>query len=528
MKKFYFKTLLATLLLLCSTVVTAQTLNDWTSTNTAHGSTSSFTYYLDSNCKKITFDWSVSSEGGYDWLIVTIDGTEVLKKSGSAFGTYTHTFTTTNRHTLVVKYTKDSNNSSGKDQAKIYNIKYALGGKCGYNVTWLLFDGTLTIEGTGAMLDYSFDSEGWEYDAPWRGYSLKNAIIDNGITYIGNNIFTNCTSLTSITIPNSVTSIGSSAFKGCTGLTSITIPNSVTSIGYSAFNGCTRLTSITIPNSVTTIKSDAFYNTAWYNNQPDGVVYANKVLYNYKGTMPENTSITIKEGTLVIVEYAFSSCTGLTSITIPNSVTSIGDHAFYNCTNLKTVYNNSSLNITIGSYNHGHVAYYADIVVTSDDDIQNNFIFRTTDDKHILIGYTGSDSTITLPENFNNHIYTIGSYAFSGSSSLTSIIIPESVEEIAANAFNGCTSLTEIYSMAEVPAVIDETSFPNYSATLYVPAGAKRLYKITTGWSNFTNIVEMEPTEEPEEERLEGDVDGDGSVDIADITRLVEIILNGK
>ena len=81
--------------------------------------------------------------------------------------------------------------------------------------------------------------------------------------------------------------------------------------------------------------------------------------------------------------------------------------------------------------------------------------------------------------------------------------------------------------MAEVPAAIAETSFPNYSATLYVPAGAKRWYKITDGWSNFTNIVEMEPTEEPEVERLDGDVDGDGVVNIADITRLVEIILNG-
>ena len=77
---------------------------------------------------------------------------------------------------------------------------------------------------------------------------------------IGQNAFSVCSRLTSITIPNSVTSIGSSAFSGCSGLTSITIPNSVTSIGQKAFKGCSRLTSITIGNSVTSIGNYAFKN----------------------------------------------------------------------------------------------------------------------------------------------------------------------------------------------------------------------------------------------------------------------------
>ena len=91
------------------------------------------------------------------------------------------------------------------------------------------------------------------------------------VTSIGYDAFSGCTGLTSVTISNSVTSIGGAAFQGCTGLTSITIPNSVTSIGSSVFVSCTRLTSITIPNSVTSIGYDAFYNTPWYENQPDGV-----------------------------------------------------------------------------------------------------------------------------------------------------------------------------------------------------------------------------------------------------------------
>ena len=167
----------------------------------------------------------------------------------------------------------------------------------------------------------------------------KNSIIptDGSVTSIGSSAFRGCTGLTSITIPNSVTSIGEDAFYGCTGLTNITIPDSVTSIGRYAFMNCTGLTNITIPDSVTSIGDRAFYDTTWYNNQPDGLVYAGKVAYKYKGTMPSNTSIVLKEGTLGITDYAFEGCSGLTSVTIPNSVTSIGYEAFYNCSSLTSM-----------------------------------------------------------------------------------------------------------------------------------------------------------------------------------------------
>ena len=74
--------------------------------------------------------------------------------------------------------------------------------------------------------------------------SIKEFIIPNNVTGIGDFAFENCSSLTNIIIPDSVTSIGSFAFEYCSKLTSITIGSGVTSIGSGAFDDCTSLGNI--------------------------------------------------------------------------------------------------------------------------------------------------------------------------------------------------------------------------------------------------------------------------------------------
>ena len=170
--------------------------------------------------------------------------------------------------------------------------------------------------------------------------SLRSITIPNSVTSIGDNAFHNCTSLTNIIIPNSVTSIGDNAFYRCYSLTSITIPNSVTSIGTAAFFDCRSLTNITILNSVTSIATYAFSNCRSLTNItiPSSVTSIGEAAF----LGCENLiSVTIPNSVTSIEDYVFHGCKNLTSITIPNNVTSIGDHAFFNCKSL-TIYAEAS------------------------------------------------------------------------------------------------------------------------------------------------------------------------------------------
>ncbi|MBO6189480.1 MAG: leucine-rich repeat protein [Alloprevotella sp.] len=185
--------------------------------------------------------------------------------------------------------------------------------------------------------------------------------------------------------------------------------------------------------------------------------------------------------------YAFYDCTGLTSITIPNSVTTIGDYAFQYCTGLTSITIPNSVT-SIGS--------------------------------SAFDGCTGLTS-INIP----NSVTSIGSYAFDGSTGLTSINIPNSVTSIGDYAFYGCTGLTDIYALRTTPSAYncDTSAFfdvPTSTCTLHVPKGSKEAYKAIEPWNQFENIVEdAKPSTEP------ADLNGDGSVNVGDVTTLVNMIL---
>ena len=241
-------------------------------------------------------------------------------------------------------------------------------------------DGTLTISGSGYMLDYSTS-----FVAPWytKRTKILSVVVEDGVTSVGSyafyacpklasvtlpdgiesiryssfrdctklaevNIpdgvtsisyqtFYGCSNLTSVTIPEGVTSIGYEAFRGCSGLMSVTIPDSVTSIGRSAFFGCSDLTNVTIPDSVTSIEIDIFSGCSSLTSVtiPEGVTSIGGHAFSGCSSL---TSVTILEGVTRIGDSAFQGCSSLTGVTIPEGVTSIGSYAFYGCGKLRHVY----------------------------------------------------------------------------------------------------------------------------------------------------------------------------------------------
>ena len=141
------KNLLLLFMLLCSIFTNAQTFKDWTSTNGGTNNSCSQNRYricVFAGCT-FTFDWSVSSESNYDWLIVTLDGTQILKKSGTASGTYTHEFTESGVYTFVAQYTKDDSRNSGSDQAKITNATIIIPETTTYKKGDVDGDGTVDV-----------------------------------------------------------------------------------------------------------------------------------------------------------------------------------------------------------------------------------------------------------------------------------------------------------------------------------------------------------------------------------------------
>ena len=232
-----------------------------------------------------------------------------------------------------------------------------------------------------------------------------------------------------------MTSIGDYAFRNCSGLTSVTIPNSVTSIGYEAFSGCTGLTSVTIGTSVTSIGYGAFSDCTGLTS-----VY-------YTGDIAGWCGISFDNSYANPLRYAgnlYIDGQIVENLVIPDSVTEINAYAFSGCTGLTSVYYAGDIadwcGISFGDQ-YANPLYYAGKLYINGQLVTDLVIPDSVTEikAYAFYGCTGLTS-VTM----GNSVKSIGDNAFSGCTGLTSVTIGSSVTSIGEYAFRDCNKLTSV------------------------------------------------------------------------------------
>ena len=219
----------------------------------------------------------------------------------------------------------------------------------GENLRWTLDNnGVLTISGSGAMKDYTWD-ENVRLDWYVRKKDIRSVVLDNRITHIGDYAFDKCTNIESV------------RYTGYTGNAGVALPESVTTIGVHAFSDTGVTGTLKLPEHLTEIDSSAFYHCGKLNGElklPDTVKEIGGFAFNSCGfTGKLELPVSLEK----IGNDAFESCsgltgkltfpskmneidfsifhgTGITEVVIPSSIKTVRDFAFNSCMNLKKVY----------------------------------------------------------------------------------------------------------------------------------------------------------------------------------------------
>ncbi len=286
--------------------------------------------------------------------------------------------------------------------------------------------------------------------------SLEKLTIADGVKAIGKQAFQNCVALKNIVAPATLTEVGVHAFAGCDAVEIASVPTwiieplnktnlvSVTlvagdSIPASAFKSCDKLETVTIACELSTIGESAFVGckSLRHIEIPATVTSIGRSMFKNCSSL---TEITIPEAATFIGASAFSGCSSLSEISIPAGVTAIGDQAFASCYALKK--------ITVADGNS---------VYTSKD----GSLYDA--DLTVLMQYAvGSDVIeFAIPET----VTEIKASAFAGCTTLNKLVIPNSVTAIGKYAFDGCVNISDVTLPVSAVAAVAKDGLVNVVIT---------------------------------------------------------------
>ena len=340
--------------------------------------------------------------------------------------------------------------------------------------------------------------------------SLREVKIPEGVTSIGEYAFAYCRSLTEVKIPEGLKVIGGRAFKGCSLIKEIDIPRSVYTIGYEAFMNCYNLKKIQLPNTIENIGNGIFTGCGMLADE-NGFVIVNNVIQGFYG---EDIDVEIPEGIVSIEDkafrntdivsvklplslrnfgtafegcyklknivvppsvteikgWAFCDCSNLSEIVLPEGLKLIGNDAFKKCKKLRTITIPESVK-KIGDEAFSECAELKNIKLLSENiEISDSAFTGCTSLKdkegftivnNILYRYDGIGGSVTVPEGVTRIVDDvfregcdrdgfrhIKQYRKEGT--LKNIKLPDTLEEIGNNVFEGCTKLKSVYIPSKV------------------------------------------------------------------------------
>ena len=286
---------------------------------------------------------------------------------------------------------------------------------------------------------------------PWLSYrdQITEIVITDNVRKIGNYAFAYLNKLRNIIIPASVTQIGENVFANCFNLESVDMSlTEITSVSHGLFYSCTSLKKVILPDTVTTIGSNSFYNchSLEYVDSLENIIsFGSHSFFNCEKLSQFAFTSTVR----YIGSSAFSGCKLFTELLLPVNIKVIGSGAFQRLPLINK--------IEIDATN----PFYSSDIIKDSNNMETLIIQGSgdmIDNAHEAYypWYSLKDQVKVIE--FGTGIKSIGSYAFSGFTKITSILLYRLVTVIHKEAFHGCSSLTDVMIYGQLSS-IEENAF---------------------------------------------------------------------